>query len=367
MIEILKADQAQTRELFLSLPPRLYPKKLLVQNRAEEAELLCSTHVLSKYFSFTGFVAVRGGSAVARCAVTLYPDSEDAYFGFFESVDETACASAVLKAAEQFACALGRKRMIGPVDASFWIRYRLKVGGFSGRPYVSEPYQNPYYLNLLQESGYAVAVEYISNRYAKLPRRDYQIQKYQSRYQEFIAQGYEIRSPKRSEWDTVIREVYRLVIALYSDFPVFSYLTEEDFCKLFASYKMILDLSMVKIAYYQGEAVGFFIGMPDYQNRLYGKITPLTLLYVLCKRIRSRRYVMLYLGVDPRHRGLGKAITQSIIENVHKKRAESIGAFIRRGKITEDYVKEQKQGIYEYVLLEKALEENDENHSSAVG
>lgn len=363
MIEILCADHPDTTALFLSLPRLLYPKKLCVQNRAEEEQLLTGTHILSKYFTCSPFVALCDGKPAARCVVTLYPDSSDAYFGFFDSVDDERVASALLCAAEQYAAAQGRKRMVGPVDASFWIRYRLKVGGYEGRPYVSEPYHKPYYLALLKACGYGVSVEYVSNCYARLPKKDYQILKYQNRYQEFIAQGYEIRSPKRSEWDVAIRDVYRLVIRLYSDFPVFSYLSEEDFCALFATYKILLDFSMVKLAYFGGEAVGFFIGMPDYQNRLYGSVTPLTLLYVLAKRIRSRRYVMLYLGVDPQHRGLGKAITQTIIENVHHKRAESIGAFIRRGKITEDYVKEQKQGVYEYVLLEKSLEERHEDNS----
>jgi len=64
------------------------------------------------------------------------------------------------------------------------------------------------------------------------------------------------------------------------------------------------------------------------------------------------------MGVSREHLGLGKAITQTIIENLNKKRATSIGAFIKEGKVTESYVKDKIQSKYRYVLLECNLGES---------
>lgn len=355
MYEIKLTADEKTKQDFISLPGKLYTKKQSVQNKDEENKLLCGTHVLSKYFIFQGFVCYKEGSICARLAVTLYPDKSIAYFGFFESVNDKSAAKALMDEAERYAKQHGRTKLTGPVDASFWIKYRLKVNRFEKRTYVSEPCNKDYYINLYDFCGFVTEAEYISNIYEKLPLFNYEIEKYSNRYKEFTEKGYEIISPKRKDWEKVISEVYKLIIDLYSDFPVFSYISEEDFKELFKSYKFILDFSMVKMAYYNKEAVGFFIGMPDYKNRLYGKISFLTLIYVFFKRIRSKNYVMLYLGVDNNHHGLGKAITGAIMDNLHKKQATSIGAFIKRGKITERYVEEKVHGVYEYLLLNKDL------------
>ena len=67
---------------------------------------------------------------------------------------------------------------------------------------------------------------------------------------------------------------------------------------------MILDMSMVKIAYYQNEAVGFFIGMPNYHNKLYKRINLLTLFEILKIKKKSTDYVMLYMEWTAATRGL---------------------------------------------------------------
>ena len=65
---------------------------------------------------------------------------------------------------------------------------------------------------------------------------------------------------------------------------------------------------MVKMAYEKGKPVGFFISIPDYGNTVYGRLTPADYVRILLTRARPRSYVMLYMGVDASHRGLGKEI-----------------------------------------------------------
>lgn len=66
---------------------------------------------------------------------------------------------------------------------------------------------------------------------------------------------------------------------------------------------------------------------------------------------------MLYMGVKSEHKGLGKAITQTIIESVRKKKAHCYGAFIQEGKVTENYVKDKISDQYEYLLYEKTIKQ----------
>ncbi len=341
---------------FLLLPRLLYNKKKLVQNEREERQLLSAEHILSKYFSFTGFVCYQDGEPCARCAVTVYPEKDCAYIGFFECINDKQAAKLLFDCAEKFAFEQGRQILVGPVDASFWIKYRMKANVFEDRAYFSEPYNKDYYKDLWESSGYEVDERYISNKYERFSKSDLNNKRFNNRYNEFIKKGYEISSPEKKDWDKVVGEVYGLIIDLYSGFSVFSYISEEDFRKLFSSLKFILDFSMVKMAYLNGEAVGFFIGSPDYKNRLCGKIGLKELLYILLKRLKSKNYVMLYLGVKDKHLGLGKAMTQTIIRNVYKKNATSIGAFIKKGKVTEKYAAEKVNGVFEYLTFRKQMQ-----------
>ncbi len=356
MEEVVKFKREETRiNDFLSLPKALYTKRTLMQNAQEERALLTGTHPLSGYFTLTPYLVYRDGQAAARGVLTAYPASSTAYFGFFECIRDSGCAKALFDAMKRGAWAGGFTQLLGPVNASFWIGYRLKRDNFDAPPYVGEPYNLDYYEGLLLENGFSVSARYRSNRFAKLPLFRYQKKKYRERYDAFAAKGYVIASSTSKSYDRDLREVYRLLMALYKNFPVFAPISEEDFLAYFSFYRRILDLSMVKIVYFQDQAVGFFIGVPDYGNLLYRRRSPLTLLRVLAKRQCSGRYVLLYMGVKPEHCGLGRAISHAIMKNLHRKNARSIGALIAEGKVTASYAQDSIEAQNEYTLYKTEL------------
>lgn len=355
-VETVRFDDGEKYiEDFLRLPKFLYSKRELTQNENEERLLLRSGHPLSGYFHITKFLVYKDAAVAARCAVTTYPGDSAAYLGFFECVDDPACSRLLFSAAADYAVESGCDKIIGPVDASFWIKYRLKINKFEDRPYISEPYNKDYYLKLFLDNGYRIMEKYSSNVYKKQSFFGYRHNKSEERYQKY-AKDYDIVSPKQKDWDKTIREIYALITDLYKNFPVFKMIGEEDFIKHFENFRYILDLSMVKMAYCGGEPVGFFIGVPDYSNALYGKIRLSTYLKVLLKKIRSPRYIMLYMGVSKKHRGLGLAMIALIIKNVNRKHASAVGALIKEGKVTGGYGADMIDSQYRYVLLEHGLE-----------
>lgn len=340
---------------FIALPSRIHEKNNLMQKPSEELALLKGTHILSNYFSFTAFLCYKEEKLIARCAVTIYPGKEEAYLGFFDSEDNIDAVKAMTATAEQFAREHGIKKLTGPVDASFWIGYRMKSDKFDEKRFFSEPYGIDYYPKLWREAGFETAEVYVSNIYKKLSKEEEDDEKYRKRYQFFLKKGYRIVSAKKKNWDKVIGEVYTLLIRLYSDFPVFSHITEEEFRELYKSLKMILDFSMVKLAYKDDRLAGFFISVPDYGNRLYGTIGLPELLFLLKNRRRCGNYILLYIGVDEKHLGLGSALSQAMFESLRKKRAASIGALIKKGKVSEKYIDKKILYQREYLLFDKEL------------
>lgn len=351
---------------FLDLPKRLYGPRELMQNEAEERAVLTDTHCLSRYFSVQKFLVMdfKEDRAAARAVLTLYPDDSHAYIGYFESESKPEISEILFLAVKKWAREHGYTKLTGPVNASFWLGYRLKVDQF-GSPYTGEPYNLPYYQELFQAAGFQVRDSYKSNRFRKIDRR-FDDPKFASRLEEKQKAGYEIRSPKRAEFDSALRECYRLIIRLYSDFPIFKWIDEQAFIGNYSYLKYVIDLQMVKLAYYQGEMKGFFISVPNYENLFCGRMTFKKFIKIVRRHFLTKDYVMLYMGVDGEHHGLGKALAESIMRELKRKKACSIGALIHGDKVNGRYFGSLIEFEYHYVLMEADLTKSDQEKGMAL-
>ena len=337
---------------FIKLSKKLY-KNNNTENKNETKKILKETHPLSKYFKIYKFLIYKNKKAVGRFIITVYPNDDTAYIGFFECINERNVASFLFETAREFAKKNKYKKIVGPVDSSFWIKYRLKINMFNKKVYTGEPYNKDYYLQMFLDNNYKIIEHYTSNIYKRIDY-NYENEKYCNRYNEFINNGYKIESPNMNKYDDILKDIYVLLTELYKDFPVFKDLSEEDFIEIFKNYKKIINPQMVKLAYYNNKMVGFYISIPNYNNLVYN-INLRNLMKILKLKKRPKEYVMLYMGVDQGHRGLGKAIVYSIMEELKKNNLPSIGALARDGKLTQNYVEEMIEKRYEYVLLEEKL------------
>lgn len=339
---------------FLQLPGRLYSPQELMQNPQEELAVLKGTHVLSHYFTvFPLLVLDEQEQAVSRAVLTVYPKDPEAFLGFFESENITDAVQLLFDEAEKLAKKHSCSRIIGPVDASFWLRYRFKISRFDCS-YTGEPYNKDYYPELWLSAGYEIAEHYYSNHYQAVAP-SHENQKYSSRLLEKCTEGYVIKSPSKDSFERTLHEVYRLLIRLYRHFPAYRPVTEDEFVSLYSYLKPLIRYSMVKMAYYQEQPVGFFISIPDYKNTVYGKLTFRDYLRIFLTRFCPRSYVMLYMGVDSAHHGLGKALAEAIRKELQRAGVPSVGALIRQGNINKDYFRELIDYEFEYVLLRKEI------------
>ena len=353
-MECVKVQKDQKRiKDFIGLAKRLYDKTAYMESASSVRQLLLGEHLLSKDFTLDAYLIYDGGKTVGRFAITRYPQDDTAYFGFFECEERAEVAKFLFENAKTICGEMGCKTMLGPVDASFWLTYRLKINQFDKLPYTGEPYNKPYYYKFFLDNGFTVKEHYTSQGYHAIDE-SYVNEKFETRFQMFVDQGYVIESPKIEAYEQAVDDVYTMITELYSDFPVFKNISREHFQELFASYKSIMNMSMTKMAYYDGKAVGFYVSLPDYGNLVY-RINPWNLLKILKLRKEPKRYVMLYMGVDPAHRGLGKALVFSVMKELERSHLPSIGALARDGKVMQTYASEDITDIYEYVLLEYAL------------
>lgn len=339
---------------FVNFTKKLYNKSENTEDSKEVIKLLTNKHPLSKYFKLDKFLVLEKNEVVGRFVITTYPNDSKAYIGFFECIDDDNVAKYLFDVAYSFAKGKKYECLVGPVDASFWIKYRLKINMFEKKPYTGEPYNKNYYLKLFQNNGYKITHHYTSNIYNRVDE-NYINEKYNNRYNEFIDRGYKIISPKLKDFNYGLEQLYYLITDLYKDFPIYKNLNLDDFIKTFSSYKYIINTSMIKFAYLDNKMVGFFISVPNFNNKVY-HLNLVNILKVLKIRKRPREYVMLYMGVDSRHVGLGKALAYSIMKELKENDSKSIGALARDGKVTQKYVEDLIENKYEYVLLERKID-----------
>lgn len=338
---------------FISFYHKLYNRYDNMQDDIELRKLIRGEHTLSKYFIFHPFIIYDDNdSTLGRFALTIYPDDSDCYIGFFECVDDESVAKVLFDESLSYARTLGFNRVVGPVDASFWIRYRLKLNLFNNRPYTGEPYNKDYYPKMFIDNGFSMIYHYSSSSYEPI-EESFVSDKCEARLNKMKSLGYEIISPDIDNWDSIIDDLYNLITKLYSSFPVFKSLNKEDFASYFSSYKLIINMDMVKMAYYKSEAVGFFVNIPNYNNNVYHTNNIFNLLKIMRIKRNPSEYIMMYMGVLPEHKGLGNALVQETLQEIKKLKVPSIGALIMDGKPTRNYLSEKIAYRYEYGLYGK--------------
>lgn len=341
---------------FIALPKKLYDKKHITQDDAVERAILTGTHTLSRDFTVYPFLVEDSSHrSVCRCILTCYPEDEKAYLGFFESLNAPAACHLMLQQVFEICARNEKKEVVGPVDASFWIKYRFKTNHFENSPYLSEPYNKPYYMKLWSDNGFEVWERYASWLMRRPTKQD-EDPKCKKRYDTMLEKGYRMESPTWKGFDACMEQVYEQLIELYADFPCFTYISKEQFMALFSSLRYALDYRMTKLVYKEDKLVAFSINPPDLGNAVCGKITPAKCILAVHRRFFPRRYVLLYMGVDREHPGLGGAMAHLLKLTLTEKKCQSVTALVKQGKATANYYhRELATEEYGYVLMRKKL------------
>lgn len=334
---------------FLKLPNILYDKSDNPRDYKTEQSLLYNSHNLSRNFTITPLVVYKDNKISARCIVTEYSRKNELYFGFFDSINDQEVVNQLINTVKHIAKRGKYTKIVGPLDCSFWIGYRLKIDNFDTH-YTCEPYNKDYYFELLKNCGFNVCDEYVSNHFKIIPD-GYVNDKYKGRLDRLYDRGYEIKDINSRNFNKSLIDIYYLINKLYSDFPTYSEITKQEFIMQFKSLKYIIDYSMIKLIYKNNKLVAFFINLPNYNN-LINNITLNKLVKMLKIKKNPKEYVLLYMGVDTTALGLGAALAELIKNELCNKKCTSIGALIHKGKITSSFYNELIDNKYHYVLLE---------------
>lgn len=356
MIMSIRCEEVNTvkkKRDFLKLPSILYSKNDNPRDYKTEESILYNSHNLSKNFTITPLVVYKDNKISARCIITEYSKQNKLYFGFFDSINDQEVVNHLMNTVKHIAKRDKYTKIVGPLDCSFWIGYRLKIDNFDTH-YTCEPYNKDYYFELLKNCGFNVCDDYVSNHFKVIPD-GYVNAKYKKRLDRLYEKGYEIKSVNSKNFSRCLLDIYYLINKLYSNFPTYSSITKQEFIIQFKSLKYIIDYSMVKLIYKDDKLVAFFINLPNYNN-LINNITLTKVIEILKIKKNPKEYVLLYMGVDNTDLGLGAALAELIKTELCNKKCTSIGALIHKGKITSNFYNELIDNEYHYVLLDMSID-----------
>ena len=247
--------------------------------------------------------------------------------GFFESIDSQEVANLLFDAAREWLSARGLEGMDGPVNFgsrdSWW---GLLVEGFDYQPLYGNNYNPPYYKALFENYGFQnyfnqnsyiwraesgvlsdIALE---KAHRVLANPDYQIK--------------DMCGVDLSEAAEQLRTIYNKAWSLFTGVKE---MTKEEAQKLMRTLKPIIDPHLIYFAYHKGEAVGFFVMVPDLNcvigkfNGKFGLWQKLRLLWNLKVRHSCDRAFGIIFGITPEFQGKGieSAIMTYILENYIQK------------------------------------------------
>ncbi|MEW6349024.1 MAG: acyl-CoA N-acyltransferase [Thermodesulfobacteriota bacterium] len=307
----------QFRE-FVDLPWSIYPSypHWVPPLKSEVRRLLdARRHPFWKSAERVLFLARRGSRLVGRIAAIVdhnsntYHSEKAGAWGFFESVDEPAVATALFEAVEDWTTHAGMEFVRGPLNPSTNYEIGLLVEGFEYDPAIMMPYNPSYYMPLVESCGYTKEKDVLAFVTEHTDRGSERVERLARRVVRKTRASIRTIDMKNlpAEVD-LMRELYNQAWAHNWGFcPT----TDDEAKEMAAGLRKIVDPDLAFFVYYQGEPVGICLIMPDVNpliKRLNGKIGLLGVFKYLAYRKEVVGSRLLAIGFRQDHHKLGLPI-----------------------------------------------------------
>jgi hypothetical protein len=296
--QIQAVTTPEMNEMFLDVPARVYAKdpNWVPPLRSDVAKQFAPTNPFLQYGKLQQFIALdQGGKkpqAVGRIVAIINrrliarEGQNVGLFGFFECLPNLAIAKSLLAAACQWLREQGITRVRGPIDLSTHNNCLFLVDGFDSPPMVMMPYNPSYYPEFMEEDGWYKAKDAYAYNFPldkPLPTE------FAKAYGIACKSGVTFR-PLRTKGEGFAEDcinLYHLFNRAFANNWSSTPRSQEEFLEEATSLQSLVDPDVFPVAEYNGEMIGFFMGLPDYNiplKHVSGKLNWLGILKFLWYR-----------------------------------------------------------------------------------
>lgn len=330
-------------DAFLDLPSKVYANDpyWVPPIRSSIAKQLSPDYSFREYGTFQAFLALQEGAVVGRIVAAVNQrliereGEKIGLFGYFECMPEGAIAQVLFAAAEQWLIDQGMTKARGPINLSTHNDCLFLADGFDSPPMMMMPYNPAYYLEFTEANGWhkakdAYAYDFIPE---KLP------DEFEKGYRIALKSGVTFR-PLRLKGEAFQEDcvkLYHLFNKAFSNNWSSTPRTLEEFLEEAKDLQSLVDPDIFPIAEYNGEMVGFFMGLPDYNialKHINGRLNWLGILKFLWYRRQIRQARVIAICSLPEYRR--KMVPLGLIYLAMKEGTKS-GKNYQRGELSWVY------------------------------
>ncbi len=279
---LLPVTTTAQQDLFLEVPALVYANDphWVPPIRSSIAKQFAPDNPFFQYGQLQQFIALAGEpnadgekQAIGRIVAAVNHRLIERYgekiglFGFFECVNDFAVAQALFNAACDWLQQQGMSQVRGPIDLSTHNNCLFLIDGFDSPPMVMMPYNPAYYPAFMDRDGWRKAKDaYAYNFPLDKPLPD----EFEKAYRIACKSGVTFR-PLRTKGEGFQQDcisLYHLFTKAFADNWSSTPRTLEEFLEEAKELQSLVDPDVFPIAEYNGEMIGFWMGLPDYNIAL---------------------------------------------------------------------------------------------------
>jgi GNAT superfamily N-acetyltransferase len=312
--EVAAVRDARDLDAFIALPYALHrhDRHWTPQLRRDVRALLDKDkNPFFRHADAEHFLARRDGRVIGRITAIQnrlhneFQRDRVGFFGFFESIDDTETANALLAAAAAWVQTRGLDTLRGPASFSTNDEAGLLVDGFDTPSVLMMPHNPSYYAPLLEAAGFRKAKDllvYQATADLLPPRLTEAADTLRARF------DLHLRTLDMARFAQEVEQVKRLYNRAWERNWGFVPMTDEEIDFLAAQLRPVVVKDLVVFAEKDGEPIGFAVALPDLNVALRknpsGRLFP-GILRVLWAARSIRRLRVVLLGTIPEWRGRG--------------------------------------------------------------
>lgn len=288
----------------------------------------------------TGELKVRDASAQWFFFPQGFKDVGSALvFGFLKGSESS--FPLLLEELEKKAHEYGVKKVVGPLNLSTYLDYRVKMDHFEDSSYTGEPLNSATLSEMFKVSGYQIEKNYYSHEFAlrrpKLwalfyllgARTGWRLRKY----------SYRLVSLNPGNFSVYAEDIFRMLHQTFKDNFLYLPVPRSVFAHLAESYAAHLDsLGSWALLDSQGKCIGFTLCLLD--------------------PLRPERLLFKTLGVHPEHRHRGDTalfLMSQVYRQILFKKACCLACLMIENKKMDRFFSSVSQRRYSYALFSKSL------------
>ncbi len=263
------------------------------------------------------FFAWRDGKLVGRIAAIVnsshnnFHGETTGFFGFFESIDDAAVARKLIATAKNWLRGKGMNVLRGPTNLSTNDTCGFLSKGFDSSPTIMMTYNPEYYLSLMEAAGMSKCKQLYAYDFDKTMPMPERFVKFAEKAMQDKSLSF--RTINMKQFDQEVELIHDIYNDAWQDNWGFVPMNEAEFKHLAKDLKPAVDPDIVYIAEVDGEAAGFSLALPDYNEilkKVNGRLLPFGIFKLLLNKKKIKRIRVVTLGVRKRFqkkRGLAPA------------------------------------------------------------